>query len=213
MFLSFYFYLEIKIERKKNQFESFLLFIYLLLILLHYIIYNYIHVCYYYYIFILYFYLIRNKNTVLEKKTQHISPTGYCCGPGILLVLFCHFDFQFLYVQCQFSCFSFILDGLFFWIPVWFFLLEEQGSLFIISSASIYYIRVRPLPTTLIQLYKQFFAQTSSCNRKKKFFPNYTYRYMVKTSWHDNRALLGQLPDVFLSDSDIFLWYDSKPHE
>lgn len=38
MFLSFYFYLEIKIERKKNQFESFLLFIYLLLILLHAII-------------------------------------------------------------------------------------------------------------------------------------------------------------------------------
>lgn len=64
-----------------------------MLLLLHYIIYNYIHVCYYYYIFILYFYLIRNKNTVLEKKTQHISPTGSCCGPGILLVLLCHFDF------------------------------------------------------------------------------------------------------------------------
>lgn len=94
MFLSFYFYLEINIERKKNQFESFLLFIAnIITCYYYYIIYNYIHVCYYYYIFILYFYLIRNKNTVLEKKTQQISPTGSCCGPGILLVLLCHFDF------------------------------------------------------------------------------------------------------------------------
>lgn len=111
-----------------------------MLLLLHYIIYNYIHVCYYYYIFILYFYFIRNKNTVLEKKNStHLSHrvllwSWYSVGFVVSLWLLVSLCLVLVLM------FQFYFDGLFFWIPVWFFLLEEQGSLFIISSASIYYI-------------------------------------------------------------------------
>lgn len=111
-----------------------------MLLLLYYIIYNYIHVCYY--IFILYFYLIRNKKySSGEKNSTHLSHrvllwSWYSVGFVVSLWLLVSLCLVLVLM------FQFYFDGLFFWIPVWFFLLEEQGSLFIISSASIYYIGV-----------------------------------------------------------------------
>lgn len=96
MDFSFFLFLFRNKNRTKEKSIWIIFIIYLLLLLLHVIIiilyYNYNHVCYFIIVvvvyFILYFYFIKTKNTVLEKKTQHISPTGSCCGPVGFVVSF-----------------------------------------------------------------------------------------------------------------------------